>query len=30
MRVWGRMRLGWMDGVKDSLGHQRMMVDAAQ
>ena len=27
--VWGRLRLGWMDGVKSLLGVRGMMVVAA-
>ena len=29
-RVRGRLRLGWMDGVKVALGNRGMMVEAAQ
>ena len=28
--VWGRWRLGWMDGVKVALGRKRMTVKPAQ
>ena len=28
--VRGRLRLGWIDGVKVALGNRGMMVDAAQ
>ena len=29
-RVWGRPRLGWMDGVKVTLGGRGMTADNAQ
>ena len=29
-RVRGRLRLGWMDGVKVALGNRGMMVEAAR
>ena len=29
-RVRGRLRLGWMDGVKVALGNRRMTVEAAR
>ena len=29
-RVRGRLRLGWMDGVKVTLGNRKMMVEAAK
>ena len=29
-RVWGRSRLGWMDGEMVALCSRGMMVDAAQ
>ena len=29
-RVWGRPRLGWMDGVKVALGNKGMTVEAAR
>ena len=29
-RVWGRPRLGWMDGVKVALGNRGVMVEAAR
>ena len=29
-RVQGRLRLGWMDGVKVPLGNRGMMVEAGQ
>ena len=28
-RVWGRPRLGWMDGVKVTLSNRGMTVEAA-
>ena len=27
--VWGRPRLGWMDGVKMALGSREMTAEAA-
>ena len=30
VRVRGRQRLGWMDGVKVALGNKGMMVEAAR
>ena len=30
VRVRGRQRLGWMDGVKVALGNRGMTVEAAQ
>ena len=29
-RVRGRLRLGWMDGVKVALGNREIMVEAAR
>ena len=29
-RVWGRPRLGWMNGMKVALGSRGMTVDAAR
>ena len=29
-QVWGRLRLGWMDGVKVALGSRGMKGKAAQ
>ena len=29
-RVWGRPRLGWVDGMKKVFGSRGMTVDAAQ
>ena len=29
-RVRGRLRLGWMDGVKVALGNRGMMVEAGR